>query len=99
MPAKEVVPEFGFREAPAAVAAAALAAIREGGAKPASRGRGRSGPRPEPVLEAMAPGTEEPPEAPTVAADGSHRRRHRRGSPPPSTAWRTGPWTWSWSHR
>ena len=41
MPAKEVVPEFGFREAPAAVAAAALAAIREGGAKPAARGRGR----------------------------------------------------------
>ena len=87
MPAKEVVPEFGFREAPAAVAAAALAAIREGGAKPASRGRGRSGPRPEPVLESMAPGTEEPPEAATVAADGTtdaatgeaRRRRRRRG--------------------
>ena len=86
MPAKEVVPEFGFREAPAAVAAAALAAIREGGAKPASRGRGRGGVRPEPSLEAMAPGTEEPPEAPTaaeVAADGAtgeaRRRRRRRG--------------------
>ncbi|MEP7040968.1 MAG: NYN domain-containing protein, partial [Chloroflexota bacterium] len=91
MPAKEVVPEFGFREAPAAVAAAALAAIREGGAKPASRGRGRSAPRPEPVFEAMAPGTEEPPEAATVAADGTtdgatdgatgeaRRRRRRRG--------------------
>lgn len=86
MPAKEVVPEFGFREAPAAVAAAALAAIREGGAKPASRGRGRSSARPEPVLEAMAPGTEEPPEAPTAAeaaADGTtgeaRRRRRRRG--------------------
>ena len=86
MPAKEVVPEFGFREAPAAVAAAALAAIREGGAKPASRGRGRGGARPEPVLEAMAPGTEEPPEAPTAAeaaADGAtgeaRRRRRRRG--------------------
>ena len=86
MPAKEVVPEFGFREAPAAVAAAALAAIREGGAKPASRGRGRGGARPEPSLEAMAPGTEEPPEAPTPAeeaADGAtgeaRRRRRRRG--------------------
>ncbi|HEY8922095.1 MAG TPA: NYN domain-containing protein, partial [Candidatus Limnocylindria bacterium] len=67
MPAKEVVPEFGFREAPAAVAAAALAAIREGGAKPASRGRGRGGARPEPAIEAMAPGTEEPPEPPTAA--------------------------------
>ena len=86
MPAKEVVPEFGFREAPAAVAAAALAAIREGGAKPASRGRGRGAARPEPILEAMAPGTEEPPEAPTAAeaaADGAtgeaRRRRRRRG--------------------
>jgi len=87
MPAKEVVPEFGFREAPAAVAAAALAAIREGGAKPAARGRGRSAPKPEPVFDAMAPGTEEPPEAVTVAADGTtdsatgeaRRRRRRRG--------------------
>ena len=86
MPAKEVVPEFGFREAPAAVAAAALAAIREGGAKPPSRGRGRGGARPEPILEAMAPGTEEPPEAPTAAeaaSDGAtgeaRRRRRRRG--------------------
>ena len=87
MPAKEVVPEFGFREAPAAVAAAALAAIREGGPKPASRGRGRGGTRPEPVaLEAMAPGTEEPPEAVSAAegaADGAtgeaRRRRRRRG--------------------
>jgi uncharacterized LabA/DUF88 family protein len=85
MPAKEVVPEFGFREAPAAVAAAALAAIREGGAKPAPRGRGRGRPRPEPaVVEAMAPGTEEPPEAPLAAegvgdlATGEARRRRRR---------------------
>jgi uncharacterized LabA/DUF88 family protein len=85
MPAKEVVPEFGFREAPAAVAAAALAAIREGGAKPATRGRGRGRTRPEPaVAEAMAPGTEEPPEATPVAegsgdaATGEARRRRRR---------------------
>jgi uncharacterized LabA/DUF88 family protein len=89
MPAKEVVPEFGFREAPAAVAAAALAAIREGGAKPAPRGRGRGGARPVTVsVEAMAPGTEEPPEVPpAAAADGAaegpageaRRRRRRRG--------------------
>ena len=88
MPAKEVVPEFGFREAPAAVAAAALAAIREGGARPTSRGRGRAGARPLPVsTEAMAPGTEEPPEALTAPADGAaegpsgeaRRRRRRRG--------------------
>jgi uncharacterized LabA/DUF88 family protein len=90
MPAKEVVPEFGFREAPAAVAAAALAAIREGGAKPAARGRGRGRTRLEPaVLEAMAPGTEEPPEATPVvegagesgageSATGEARRRRRR---------------------
>jgi uncharacterized LabA/DUF88 family protein len=85
MPAKEVVPEFGFREAPAAVAAAALAAIREGGAKPAARGRGRGAARQEPaILEAMAPGTEEPPEAPmategaTDGASGEARRRRRR---------------------
>lgn len=85
MPAKEVVPEFGFREAPAAVAAAALAAIRDGGAKPAARGRGRGRARPEPEpIEAMAPGTEEPPEATPVAegssdaATGEARRRRRR---------------------
>ena len=48
MPAKEVVPEFGFREAPAAVAAAALAALREGKeTRPAGRGRGRGRARPE----------------------------------------------------
>ena len=85
MPAKEVVPEFGFREAPAAVAAAALAALREGGAKPAARGRGRGRTRPEVApVEAMAPGTEEPPEAAPVAegtdesATGEARRRRRR---------------------
>jgi uncharacterized LabA/DUF88 family protein len=86
MPAKEVVPEFGFREAPAAVAAAALAAIREGGAAPGSRGRGRGSARPSAVVEVMAPGTEEPPEATTPsegATDGAtgeaRRRRRRRG--------------------
>lgn len=85
MPAKEVVPEFGFREAPASVAAAALAALREGGAKPSARGRGRGRPRPEPaVVEAMAPGTEEPPEAASrgeataESGNGEARRRRRR---------------------
>jgi len=87
MPAKEVVPEFGFREAPAAVAAAALAALREGKeARPASRGRGRGRTRPEapepaaptPVeTAAISPeGGEVIAEAPTGEA---HRRRRRRG--------------------
>src|SRR5919106_951470 len=48
MPAKEVVPEFGFREASPAVAAAALAALSQGkevrGPARAGRGRGRSRP-------------------------------------------------------
>ena len=87
MPAKEVVPEFGFREAPAAVAAAAMAAIREGGPRSAGAGRGRGRTRPEPApVENMAPGTEEPPEPSAVAEGGSEsatsearRRRRRRG--------------------
>jgi uncharacterized LabA/DUF88 family protein len=86
MPAKEVVPEFGFREAPASVAAAALAAIR-GGDKPAGRSRSRTRARPESAaVETLAPGTEERPE-PVAAADGNgaaangepRRRRRRRG--------------------
>ena len=87
MPAKEVVPEFGFREAPAGGAAAALGARGGGAPTRPPRGRGRGGSRPEPVaLEAMAPGTEEPPEAAAaaeVAAEGAtgeaRRRRRRRG--------------------
>ncbi len=89
MPAKEVVPEFGFREAPAAVAAAALAALREGKeARPASRGRGRSRTRPEALeptaavapeaIAAVAP--EGSGEAPTEGTAGeAPRRRRRRG--------------------
>jgi len=42
MPAKEVTPEFGFREASPAVAAAALAAIKTGG--PTNRSRRRRPP-------------------------------------------------------
>lgn len=90
MPAKEVVPEFGFREAPAAVAAAALAALREGKeARPASRGRGRSRTRPEasdaaPVVVAPDTTAAAAPEGsggtPTDGAVGeAPRRRRRRG--------------------
>ena len=41
MPAKEVNPDVGFREASPSVAAAALAAARGNGDEPAGRGRGR----------------------------------------------------------
>jgi len=88
MPAKEVVPEFGFREASPTIAAAALAALREGkeprGAT-AGRGRGRGRTRAEPVAaeEAAAPT-----EVAAVATEGGaetaeggevRRRRRRRG--------------------
>jgi uncharacterized LabA/DUF88 family protein len=92
MPAKEVVPEFGFREASPSVAAAALAALREGKEpKPAAaRGRGRGRTRAEPVAGAAATGPVEPAEehaAATLTAesgDGTEptegrRRRRRRG--------------------
>ncbi|HET9496716.1 MAG TPA: NYN domain-containing protein, partial [Candidatus Limnocylindria bacterium] len=45
MPAKEVNPDVGFREASPSVAAAALAAARGNGDEPAGRGRGRGGAR------------------------------------------------------
>jgi uncharacterized LabA/DUF88 family protein len=45
MPAKEVNPEFGFREAPASVAAAALAAIRGGGGSSSGATGGSNGRR------------------------------------------------------
>ncbi len=41
MPAKEVNPDVGFREASPSVAAAALAAARSNGDEPTARGRGR----------------------------------------------------------
>jgi uncharacterized LabA/DUF88 family protein len=90
MPAKEVVPEFGFREAPAAVAAAALAALREGkNGKPAARGRGRGRSRTEVAstedAAATATASGEPAPAPAAgapeagdAAGGELRRRRRR---------------------
>jgi uncharacterized LabA/DUF88 family protein len=84
MPAKEVSPEFGFREASPSVAAAALAAIRTGGAGNGRRTRGGaavSGPR-----RGAAPSDEPPGEveaaAPAATAESSEegrRRRRRRG--------------------
>ena len=87
MPAKEVVPEFGFREAPASVAAAAMAAIRDGkDGQPAARVRGRGRTRPEapPTAEPAGPVVEETPvpaaDAATETVSGeAHRRRRRRG--------------------
>jgi uncharacterized LabA/DUF88 family protein len=90
MPAKEVVPEFGFREAPAAVAAAALAALREGkNGKPAARGRGRGRTRTEAASteETAATAPAESAAAPAVGATEAgdavssevRRRRRRRG--------------------
>jgi uncharacterized LabA/DUF88 family protein len=86
MPAKEVVPEFGFREASPSVAAAALAALREGKEPhaPSGRGRGRERSRKEPVAseEAVAPSDV----AAVATEDGAQpaegevrRRRRRRG--------------------
>jgi uncharacterized LabA/DUF88 family protein len=86
MPAKEVSPEFGFREASPSVAAAALAAIKTGGSGSSSgsgRGRGGTGrtasrratPEPEADAEPKAAATD-------VATDGTEegrRRRRRRG--------------------
>ena len=45
MPAKEVNPDVGFREASPSVAAAALAAARGNGEEPSGRGRGRGATR------------------------------------------------------
>jgi len=94
MPAKEVNPEFGFREASRGVAAAALAALREG-EKPAGRsrrGRGTSKPVEEAVIAALPIGEEsagvmsdepvEPMTAVEAHVDGTNgettRRRRRR---------------------
>ncbi|HEY7525509.1 MAG TPA: NYN domain-containing protein, partial [Candidatus Limnocylindria bacterium] len=82
MPAKEVVPEFGFREASPSVAAAALAAIREG--KPAAAGRSARG-RGRAAAESKGEPTAQP--SPVAASvNGEHaegeegrRRRRRRG--------------------
>jgi hypothetical protein len=84
MPAKEVTPEFGFREASPSVAAAALAALKGGGSEPVRRGRGGTGRRPaattppaEPVVATATPATTAA--EPATDADPERRRRRRRG--------------------
>ncbi len=88
MPAKEVTPEFGFREASPSVAAAALAAIKGGGpAAPAAR-RGRGTGRAT-TGRTAAPKSEEAPAEPAAAVavtettveggEEARRRRRRRG--------------------
>jgi uncharacterized LabA/DUF88 family protein len=81
MPAKEVTPEFGFREASPAVAAAALAAIKTGGptnGRP-TRGGSRRGAAPseEPPGEKLPAATATDPSA--ASAEEGRRRRRRRG--------------------
>src|SRR5688572_4701485 len=94
MPAKEVTPEFGFREASPSVAAAALAALKGGPGEVARRGRtgttrraaapARTGAR---TAAAAGPASSEPAGEPAAAgavaveasdADPEARRRRRR---------------------
>ena len=86
MPAKEVNPEFGFREASPSVAAAALAAIKTGvaGSGNGRRTRGGTGRRGAAAAPAgvEAEGAAAPASAAETIADGdeqSRRRRRRRG--------------------
>jgi ribonuclease E len=83
MPAKEVSPEFGFRDASPSVAAAALAAIKGGGSGNGRRSRNGGSDR-----RGAAPSEEPPGErvaTPTAtetiaeASEETHRRRRRRG--------------------
>jgi uncharacterized LabA/DUF88 family protein len=86
MPAKEVTPEFGFREASPSVAAAALAALKGGGST-GGRGRAGAGRRTTPAAaEAPLAAAEQPPGervAVPVGEAGAEteagRRRRRRG--------------------
>jgi len=82
MPAKEVTPEFGFREASPAVAAAALAALKTGGA--ATNGRRTRGPSRRGATPSEEPPGETLPVATTTdpsaeSAEEGKRRRRRRG--------------------
>jgi len=88
MPAKEVNPEFGFREASPGVAAAALAAIKGGGSSGTGNGRRtRGGTSRQSAAAAPAdPVAEEAPTPRAPAADAAtegeeqaRRRRRRRG--------------------
>jgi uncharacterized LabA/DUF88 family protein len=84
MPAKEVTPEFGFREASPTVAAAALAALKSGGATNGGRsGRRSSATR---TTRAAAPEADEasavtstPAETIAEGDEAARRRRRRRG--------------------
>src|SRR5688500_8770140 len=79
MPAKEVTPEFGFREASPSVAAAALAALKGGGSDGARRGRGATTRRPAAASPAAEPVDERvTPAATAVDSDPEARRRRRR---------------------
>jgi uncharacterized LabA/DUF88 family protein len=82
MPAKEVTPEFGFREASPAVAAAALAALKTGGGATngrRTRGGSRRGAAPseQPPGETLPVATATDPSA--ESAEEGKRRRRRRG--------------------
>jgi len=77
MPAKEVTPEFGFREASPSVAAAALAALKTGAGN-GRRTRGVSG-RPGAAPSEEPPGERLPAAAvETVVETGEEARRRRR---------------------
>ena len=80
MPAKEVTPEFGFREASPSVAAAAIAAIKTG---PTGNGRRtRGGTSRRGAAPAVEPPGEKVPAAIVVDAESTEegrRRRRRRG--------------------
>ena len=88
MPAKEVTPEFGFREASPTVAAAALAALKGGGSEAGRRGRPTTSRRPAAASRAAAvpPPAEEQVVPAATAVEGpadadpeARRRRRRRG--------------------
>jgi len=89
MPAKEVSPEFGFREASPSVAAAALAALKTGTGTGSGSGNGRRGSRGGASRSAAATPDEPAAEPRTTtttdagdagdAGDETRRRRRRRG--------------------
>ena len=86
MPAKEVTPEFGFREASPSVAAAALAALKGGGSGATNGRRTRGGTSRRSAAAAAAPAEEAAGAAPAAAAETiaetdeqTKRRRRRRG--------------------
>ena len=88
MPAKEVVPEFGFREASPHVAQAALAALREGRGETATRGNGAGRGRGRGRAAAAAAESADAPveemagtataDEETITAEGEARKRRRR---------------------